>query len=256
MMFSEDPREAIIKYRLKTIRYVIPVMSYKGGVGKTIVSSLLALSLSDLGYRVGLLDLDFTNPSLHRVLGVDPTATKPREEKGVVPPEVDRVSFMSLAYYIGENPAPFRGKELYEIYREIFSITIWGEKDFLVIDHPPGLSDISLDTINLIGKYSRPLIVSSVSKLAITPTINLVNLLREVGVDPLGVVINMYRDDSEISREVEESFRRSGVELLGRIRYDLSVERFIGSLNNLRSSLVYRDVREVIINEVLKRLGI
>jgi len=255
-MFREDPRETIIKFRLRTIKHIIPIMSYKGGVGKTIVSSLLAISLSNLGYRVGVLDLDFTNPSLHKILGIDPSEAKPREEKGVVPPEINGLSFMSLVYYIGDNPAPFRGKELYEIYREILSITIWGEKDFLIIDHPPGLTDVSLDTINLLGKISRPLIISSISKLAVSPTINLVKLLREVSIEPLGVVLNMYRDNTEISFEIEEIFRRNRIDLLGKIRYDPDIEKFIGSIDKIRETTAYNDVRENIVKEVLRRLGV
>ena len=255
MSLREDPREYIIKRRLEKIRFIVPVMSYKGGVGKTVISSLLALAASENGHRVGLLDLDFTNPSLHLVLGVDPYKNKPAEEKGVIPPTINSISFMSLVFYTRDNPSPLRGRELYEIYRELLSITIWGEKDFLVIDHPPSLTDISLDTINLLGKYSRPLIVSTASKLSLNPTINLVKILREMSIEPIGVVINLYREDEELKRVIEEAFDRNRIHLLGYINYDPDLEKSLGSIESLKKTQIYRVVRERIFREVARVLG-
>jgi len=80
-----DARESIIPRRLEQVSTILPVMSYKGGVGKTTVSSLLSLRFAELGYSVGLLDLDFTNPSAHRILGLNVEHMTLREEKGFSP---------------------------------------------------------------------------------------------------------------------------------------------------------------------------
>ncbi len=83
-----DPRTSVINERLTRIGRIIAVSSGKGGVGKSMVASALALSLAKEGYKVGLFDLDFTGPSTHIILGV-PKNVQPKEEKGLVPPIVD-----------------------------------------------------------------------------------------------------------------------------------------------------------------------
>jgi len=80
-----DPRTGIIHERMKEIKKIIAVSSGKGGVGKSIVASTLALTLAKKGCKVGLFDLDFTSPSTHVILGVG--GIQPKEERGIVPPE-------------------------------------------------------------------------------------------------------------------------------------------------------------------------
>ncbi|MEM3948575.1 MAG: P-loop NTPase, partial [Zestosphaera sp.] len=103
-----DPRRLVIEDRLKGVERVVPVMSPKGGVGKTVVSVLIALALVDEGLKVGVLDLDVTNPSIHLALGVD-TQLRPSEERGVIPPDVKGVKVMTVAYYSSGNPLTLRG---------------------------------------------------------------------------------------------------------------------------------------------------
>jgi len=88
-----DPRTSIIDTRLARTRRIIAVSSGKGGVGKSMVATTLALSLAEEGCRVGLFDLDFTGPSTHIILGV-PKTVQPKEEKGIVPPTVNGLEYM------------------------------------------------------------------------------------------------------------------------------------------------------------------
>ena len=88
----------IIEKRLAGIKRIIAVSGGKGGVGKSLTASVLALTLSRLGHRVGLLDLDLSAPSLHVILGIE--GLYPKEEKGIIPPEVHGVEFMSIVYFI------------------------------------------------------------------------------------------------------------------------------------------------------------
>ena len=89
------------------------------------VATALALSLAKEGCRVGLFDLDFTGPSTHIILGV-PTNVQPKEEKGIVPPTVDGLEYMSLVYFVGDNPAPLRGADVSNALIELLSVTQWG----------------------------------------------------------------------------------------------------------------------------------
>ena len=101
-----DPRTSVINERLMRIRRIIAVSSGKGGVGKSMVATTLALSLAREGHPVGLFDLDFTGPSTHIILGV-PKSLQPKEEKGIVPPTFQRLSYMSLVYYVETIQRPF-----------------------------------------------------------------------------------------------------------------------------------------------------
>ncbi len=93
------------------MRRVIPVVSGKGGgVGKSLVSTTLALVLAGgKGYRVGLLDLDFHGASDHVILGFEPKDFPEEEYGGVIPPTVHGIKFMSIVYYSEDRPTPMRG---------------------------------------------------------------------------------------------------------------------------------------------------
>src|SRR4030066_257010 len=92
-----DPRTSVIAERLKEVKRVIAVSSGKGGVGKSVVASTLALALAKRGWKVGLLDLDFTSPSTHVILGVE--GLYPDEEKGITPPITHGLSYMSIVHF-------------------------------------------------------------------------------------------------------------------------------------------------------------
>jgi len=101
-----DPRISIIEERLKGLNNIIAVSSGKGGVGKSLIASLLAVILARKGYKVGLFDLDFTSPSTHVILGVE--NVHPEEEYGIIPPQVHDLKYMSIVYYSGKHVSPLR----------------------------------------------------------------------------------------------------------------------------------------------------
>ncbi|MDI6805946.1 MAG: P-loop NTPase, partial [Candidatus Bathyarchaeia archaeon] len=143
-----DPRISVINERIKEIRNIITVSSGKGGVGKSLVASTLALTLTKKGYSVGLFDLDFTSPSTHVILGIE--GVQPKENKGLVPPSVHGLKYMSIVYYSGEHASPLRGVDVSNALIELLAITRWGKLDFLVVDMPPGIGDATLDLLRLI----------------------------------------------------------------------------------------------------------
>ncbi|MCD6323796.1 MAG: P-loop NTPase [Desulfurococcales archaeon] len=214
-------------------------MSSKGGVGKTLVSVSLALALSDLGRKVGLLDLDITNPSAHVALGMK-LKDLPEEEKGVKPPEVGGVEFMTIAYYTKDNPTPLRGWEIDNAVREILAITIWGELDYLLIDTPPGMSDELLDVITFF-KPAEPLVVATNSPLAIKSVERLLKLLKEE-LTVKGVVENMASGASSL---VKDLCTAHSVSYLGAIGFDPQIDSKLGSLEGIKSSSFFRDVTRI-----------
>ena len=241
MIAQSDPRLAVIERRLARVARVVPVMSSKGGVGKTLLSCLLALALSERGVRVGLLDLDVTNPTAHVVLGAD-LSKFPEEDRGVVPPSVGGVKFMSVAYYSRDNPLPLRGWEIDNVVREVLAVTIWGDLDFLVIDTPPGIGDEVLDVLSYFPKH-EPLVVATPSPLTVASVRRLLKLLTEVVEGELiRVVENMARSDSSTVTDLAKEFR---VKFLGRVCLDENVDEAVGDVNALRKSRMYGDVSRI-----------
>ncbi len=253
--YLRDIRESVIEDRLSSVKYLIPVMSPKGGVGKTTIASLIAGSLVSMGFKVGMLDLDVTNPTTHVVLGVDVTKLLPKEVKGIEPPTVcGGIKFMTLAYFTKDSPVPLRGAEIDSVIKELLAITIWGDLDFLIIDTPPGISDEALDVIKYFRRGSRVVVVTTPSKLSVKPTEALINVLNESRVPILGVIENMSRGPSY----VKSLCNRYGVNYLGSVPYDISIEECIGDLSRLLSTRAGKVVNELVskvISEVLSRVG-
>ena len=222
-----DPRIGVIDKRLGEINNIIAVSSGKGGVGKSLIASLLAVILARKGYKVGLFDLDFTSPSTHVILGVE--NIYPEEEKGIIPPRVHGLKYMSIVYYSGEYASPLRGADISNALTELLAITRWNSLDFLIIDMPPGISDATLDIIRLIKRIDF-LIVTTPSRLAFETVRKLINLLSELKIPIIGVIENMKVKESRfIQRQVEGR----NIAFLGEIPFDTLLEDAIGNVNNL-----------------------
>lgn len=227
-----DPRTSIIEHRLSQTGRIIAVSSGKGGVGKSMVATTLALTLADNGCKVGLFDLDFTSPSTHIILNAP--KTQPKEDKGIIPPKVHGLEYMSLIYFVGDNPAPLRGADTSNVLIELLTITQWSKLDFLIIDMPPGIGDAVLDLVRLIKRVEF-VIVTTPSLLAFETVKKQVRLLKELRMPIVGVIENMKMNKTNgIQKETE----KLGLTYLGAIPYDTHVETAIGDkLKLLKTSI-------------------
>jgi ATP-binding protein involved in chromosome partitioning len=230
----------VINERLTRIGRIIAVSSGKGGVGKSMVSSALALSLAKEGCKVGLFDLDFTGPSTHIILGV-PKSVQPIEEKGLVPPSVEGLAYMSLVYFVGDNPAPLRGVDVSNALIELLSVTQWGSLDFLVIDMPPGIGDAVLDLVRLVERLEF-LIITTSSLLAFEVVKKQVALLCELKMPIIGIIENMKMDKNDI---VEAETKKLGIKYLGAIPFDPQVESAIGDPTKLIDTAIGKAMRQI-----------
>ncbi len=238
-----DPRVSVIDKRLQSIKRVIAVASGKGGVGKSLVASSLALTLSKQGYAVGLLDLDLYGPSSHIILGVE-EFNFPEEEKGIIPPLVDGIKFMSLVYFTEDKPSPFRGLDISNIIIELLSITQWGSLDHLIIDMPPGIGDETLDVIHLIKK-GEFLIVTTPSKVSMGAVSKLLVMLKELQLPLIGLVENMTMTPSDY---VKQHVSCKEIPYLGEINFDHHLEEAIGNPAQLMDTTFMRDINSVVKN--------
>lgn len=235
-----DPRTSIIEERLQNIGRIIAVSSGKGGVGKSMVAATLALTLAGKGYRVGLFDLDFTSPSTHIILGVN--STQPTENKGLVPPKIKGLEYMSLIYYTGNQPAPLRGTDTSNALIELLAITRWSKLDYLIIDMPPGIGDAVLDLIRLVKRIEF-ILVTTPSQLAFETVKKLSSLLLDLNIPILGVIENM-----KITKEhkIEQQTKKIGLYFLAEIPYDHKVEESIGNAIALQKTSIAHGTKEIV----------
>ena len=235
-----DPRISVIGDRLGGIGRIIAVSSGKGGVGKSFVATTVALALARKGYRTGLFDLDFTSPSTHIILGAG--EVEPKEDKGLLPPVVNGLEYMSLIYYSGGQAAPLRGEDTSNALIELLAVTRWGKLDYLVIDMPPGIGDAVLDLIRLVRNIEF-LVVTTPSRLAFETVRKFATLLQELKVPILGVVENMKMSESSTIRTKTEEM---GIKFLAEIPFDPNVEEAIGNEAKLFETEIAQKVKEIV----------
>ena len=230
-----DPRPGLIGRRLGRVNEIIAVSSGKGGVGKSIVASTLALYLVESGHSVGLLDLDFTSPATHVILGIE--GLFPDEEYGIIPPVAHDIKYMSITHFALDKPAPLRGADVSDAIIELLAITRWGALDYLIIDMPPGLGDATLDVIRFVEGI-RFLVVTTPSKVAYETVRKQLALLKKLRVSVIGVVENMARKPSDyVSLNVEND----GVPYLGALGYDEGLEESLGHEARLKVTKFYAE---------------
>jgi ATP-binding protein involved in chromosome partitioning len=234
----------VINERLKRIGRIIAVSSGKGGVGKSLVATTLALSLSRRGCKVGLFDLDFTSPSTHLILGAK--NVQPKEEKGLIPPKVNGLAYMSLVYFSRDRAAPLRGADVSNALIELLAVTQWGELDFLVIDMPPGIGDVVLDLVRLVKRIEF-LIVTTSSLLAFETVKKQVRLLQDLKVLIIGAVENMKRGKAD---DIERETQKLGVKFLADVPFDPEVEGAIGDVAKLLGTVFAQTIRELAANNI------
>jgi len=234
-----DPRIGIIEERLKGVSRIVAVSSGKGGVGKSLIASTLALTLARRNYKVGLFDLDFTSPSTHVILGVE--GLQPKEEKGIIPPQVHGLKYMSIVYYSGEYASPLRGVDVSNALIELLAITRWNNLDFLIVDMPPGISDATLDVIRLVKRIEF-VVITTPSRLAFETVRKLIDLLSELGIPIVGVVENMKMKES---RFIQQQIEGRGIKFWGDIPFDAELEEAIGDVNKLLATQFSKKLGEI-----------
>ena len=174
-----------------SVKKVIAVVSGKGGVGKSLITSLSAIAANRMGYTVGILDADITGPSIPRIFGIQNKAQG--TEDGMLPQETEngiRIMSVNLILENESDPVAWRGPILSSVVRQFWNEVIWGDLDFLFIDMPPGTSDVMLTTFQSIPvDYS--IMVTSPQELVSMIVGKAVNMANQMNVPILGLVENM-----------------------------------------------------------------
>jgi ATP-binding protein involved in chromosome partitioning len=206
-----ENREKVRK--LDQIGKVILVGSGKGGVGKSLVASGLAITLSREGYRTAILDLDIHGASLPHYLGVRPPLKSC--ENGLEPKRTGRLKVMSIGLLTGNNAVPLRGTKKQELIVQLFSVTNWGKLDYLVVDLPPGTGDEVLSAFELFSDKCSLILVTTPSPNALNVVSRLAKLARIEHVAISGIVVNMAY--SKVGRRISYLFGRIDSKILEKL---------------------------------------
>jgi ATP-binding protein involved in chromosome partitioning len=179
--------------RLSQIRYRIMVMSGKGGVGKSTVTTNLAACLAGDGYRVGILDADIHGPNIPRMLGVEPTQLVGTGE-GFFPVEaLPNLTVISMALLSpnSDEPIVWRGPIKHNLIRKFVGEVQWGELDFLIVDLPPGTGDEPLSVAKVMGSVDGSIVVTTPQDVALLDSRKAVVFSQMMKIPVLGIVENM-----------------------------------------------------------------
>ena len=196
------------------ISKVIGIVSGKGGVGKSTVTSIVARQLTNAGYRVGILDADLTGPSIPRMFGV--TGKVSGSEMGMEPAvseEGIRIMSMNLLLDSEEDAVILRGPVLSGVIKQFWTDVHWGELDYLLIDMPPGTGDIPLTVYQSIP-IDGIVIVTSPQELVRMIVMKAFDMAAKMGIKVLGIIENYSYYVCEHCGEKHKIFGESGVDEL------------------------------------------
>ena len=211
------------------IKHVVCVLSGKGGVGKSFVTSSLAVALNKRGYQVGILDADVTGPSIPKSFGIHEHAYG---EDSYVYPVITKagIKIISANLLIDDEGQPilWRGSLISNLVKQFYEDVLWEDLDYLLIDMPPGTGDVALTIFQMIPVDDLIIVTSpqDLVKLIVTKSIKMAELMK---IHVLGVIENMSflrcpKCDEKISlfgeSKLEEFSKELGFDILGRLPLD------------------------------------
>lgn len=202
---------------LPGVKHIIAISSGKGGVGKSTVSANTAVALARLGYSVGLLDTDIFGPSMPKMFGCEdarPYASETENGRQLIEPiEQYGVKLLSIGFFVSPETAMlWRGGMACSALKQLIADANWGELDFLILDTPPGTSDIHLSLLQLL-KISGAVIVSTPQAVALADARKGIDMYQndKVKVPILGLVENMaYFTPAELPENKYYIFGKDG----------------------------------------------
>lgn len=211
---------------LQGVKNVVAVASGKGGVGKSTVTANLAVALARTGARVGIVDADIFGPSIPTMFGVEgerPPVQEIEQKQYIIPVQAHGVKIISMGFLAPEESAivwrgPMASKALIQFFGDVY----WGELDYLLVDLPPGTSDIHLTLVQSIP-LSGAVVVTSPQKVALADAIKAIAMFRQaqINVPLLGLIENMaYFTPLELANHRYYIFGKDGGKLLAE-RYSI-----------------------------------
>lgn len=204
------------------VKRIIAVASGKGGVGKSTVSANLAIAMANQGYKVGLLDADIFGPSIPKMFGVEdaqPMMRKDGEKEWILPVEKYGIKLLSIGFFVRpEDALAWRGPMAGNVLKQFISDSDWGELDVMVIDMPPGTSDIQL-TLSQILHLTGAIMVGTPQDVAVIDVVKAIDFFQKekIEVPILGLIENMaWFTPEEMPDKKYYIFGKGGIENLAK----------------------------------------
>ena len=189
---SKSPESLIEELNPKSsVRKVISIVSGKGGVGKSLVTSSLAVAMKEKGYRVAVLDADITGPSIPKTFGVKDKAMG--NDEGLYPVATKTgIDIMSINLLLPEETSPvvWRGPVIAGAVKQFWTDVIWDDIDYMFVDMPPGTGDVPLTVFQSLP-IDGIVIVTSPQDLVSMIVTKAVNMAKMMNIPILGIVENM-----------------------------------------------------------------
>ena len=230
---SREKQSMIEKpHRLSNIKKVVAVMSGKGGVGKSLVTSLLAVLASRAGYKTAILDADITGPSIPKAFGIKEKAMG--NDEGILPVESRTgIKMMSVNLLLEEDNTPvvWRGPVIAGTVKQFWTDVLWGDIDIMFIDMPPGTGDVPLTVFQSVP-VDDAIVVTSPQALVGMIVEKALNMANMMNINVLGLVENMsYALCPDCGKHVEvfgeshvqETAERFGTEVLAKLPINLKL---------------------------------
>ncbi|UAL08046.1 MAG: Mrp/NBP35 family ATP-binding protein [Candidatus Methanogranum gryphiswaldense] len=227
MLSGEDIEEQTkLSDSLSRIKHVIIVMSGKGGVGKSTVSSNLAMTLSVAGYQTGIMDMDITGPNLPKMFHVEDEKLTVENQKLIpitIPPSL---KIMSMAFLLPDKDSAvmWRGPVKMSAVKQFIEDVNWGDLDYLVIDMPPGTGDEALSIVQLIPKADGIVIVTTPQDVALLDSRKSVTFATQTKIPIIGLIENMSGFVCPHCGEITDIFKSGGGEATAK---DMNIQ-FLG----------------------------
>ena len=267
-MAASNKLDEQLKQNMSKIKHKILVLSNKGGVGKSSVAVNLACSLSEKGYKVGILDADLHGPSVAIMLGFEGKKLQGSLE-GIIPMSVSsNLVAVSMASLIETSDAPliWRGPLKMMALKQFLGEVEWGNLDFLIIDSPPGTGDEPLSICQLIPELDGGIIVTTPQKVALLDSRKCVNFLKNLNIPILGIVENMSGLKCPHCGKNIDLFKSGGGEkaaeefkipFLGKIPIDLNMvdstdegKPYISQYKNSKTAQIFNRVVELVLTQI------
>lgn len=173
-----------------SICHVVGVVSGKGGVGKSLVTSSLAVLLAKQGYKVGILDADITGPSIPKMFGIKEKAVG--SEDGIFPAVTEagiKIMSVNLLLENEDDPVIWRGPVIAGVVKQFWTDVMWGELDYLFVDMPPGTGDVPLTVFQSLP-VNGIVIVTSPQELVTLIVKKAYNMAEKMNIPVLGLIEN------------------------------------------------------------------
>ena len=234
---KQDPQSFLEKpHELSQIKRVIGVVSGKGGVGKSLVTSMMAVLLNRRGHKTAILDADVTGPSIPKAFGIREKAQV--SEAGLFPGRSKTgIGVMSVNMLLEEETTPviWRGPVIAGVVKQFWTDVIWDEVDFLFVDMPPGTGDVPLTVFQSIP-LDGIIVVTSPQELVSVIVEKAVRMAEMMNIPILGLVENMsYAVCPDCGKEIrvfgeshlDEVAARHGLAVLGRLPMDPALAKVV-----------------------------